>query len=142
MDGIGLEHQLRRRPLIGAYIPLRLEPQCVCLSDHGASWRRSRLHACIYHRRADHLNSSNLFNPGGCFFSIALDQQASVYGLNRSHYTSCQGQHSLFGRRPMTFAIAFNGSWPAKKKHDLLYTTFVIHEGMKVDSVSQMGGMK
>jgi hypothetical protein len=48
---------------------------------------------------------------------------------------------SLFGRRPITFAIALNGSWPAKKHH-LLYTTFVIHEGMKVDSVNQMGGMK
>jgi hypothetical protein len=41
----------------------------------------------------------------------------------------------------MTSAIAFNGLWPAKKLA-LLYTTFVIHEGMKVDSVNQMGGMK
>jgi hypothetical protein len=83
LDGIGLGHWLRRRPLIGACIPVG-SLQGVCLSDHQASWRVvGYLH---YHRQVDHLNSSTYL-----FLHLRHryqhTPQASVHGPSRSHRT-------------------------------------------------------
>jgi len=49
--------------------------------------------------------------PGHVFSALSSINKASVYGLNRSLRVLPRAA-SLF---PITFAIAFNGPWPAKK---------------------------